>query len=97
MNAYLEAIALGIIEGITEFLPISSTGHLLIAQHGLERRSELFNIAVQAGAILAIPLVYRERLWALATGLRERANRDYAYKIARTKHQSVLGDLPLRQ
>jgi undecaprenyl-diphosphatase len=82
MHPYLEAILLGIIEGITEFLPISSTGHLLIAQHWLERRSELFNIAVQAGAILAISLVYRERLWALATGLRERANRDYAYKIA---------------
>ncbi len=68
MHPYLEAILLGVIEGVTEFLPISSTGHLLIAQQWLERRSELFNIAIQAGAILAIVLVYRPRLLALARG-----------------------------
>src|SRR3546814_4197025 len=50
----LAALLLGIIEGITEFLPISSTGHLLIAQHWLGHRSDLFNISIQAGAILAI-------------------------------------------
>ena len=66
MHPYLEAILLGLIEGVTEFLPISSTGHLLIAQQWLERRSELFNIAIQAGAILAIVLVYRARLIELA-------------------------------
>ena len=66
MHPYLEAILLGVIEGVTEFLPISSTGHLLIAQQWLERRSELFNIAIQAGAILAILLVYRPRLLSLA-------------------------------
>jgi undecaprenyl-diphosphatase len=81
MHPYLEAILLGVIEGVTEFLPISSTGHLLIAQHWLERRSELFNIAIQAGAILAITLIYRERLWTLLHGtlaagtLREDAGR----------------------
>ena len=68
MHPYLEAILLGVIEGVTEFLPISSTGHLLIAQQWLERRSELFNIAIQAGAILAIVLVYRARLIGLARG-----------------------------
>ena len=68
MHPYLEAILLGVIEGVTEFLPISSTGHLLIAQQWLERRSELFNIAIQAGAILAIVLVYRTRLIGLARG-----------------------------
>lgn len=65
MHPYLEAILLGLIEGVTEFLPISSTGHLLIAQQWLARRSELFNIAIQAGAILAIMLVYRARLTGL--------------------------------
>ena len=59
------ALLLGIIEGITEFLPISSTGHLLIAQHWLGQRSDLFNIAIQAGAILAVVLIYRRRLWGL--------------------------------
>jgi len=62
----LAALLLGIIEGITEFLPISSTGHLLIAEHWLGHRSDLFNIAIQAGAILAVVLIYRRRLWELA-------------------------------
>jgi len=61
----LAALLLGIIEGITEFLPISSTGHLLIAEHWLGHRSDLFNIAIQAGAILAVVLIYRRRLWEL--------------------------------
>jgi len=75
-------ILLGIIEGVTEFLPISSTGHLLIAEHWLGHRSDVFNIVIQAGAILAVVLIYRERLWQLATGLRDARNRDYAMKLA---------------
>jgi undecaprenyl-diphosphatase len=82
VNDLLSALLLGILEGLTEFLPISSTGHLLIAQHWLGARSELFNIAIQLGAIFAISLVYRQRLWALTTGLRDPASRDYALKIA---------------
>ncbi len=81
MNEILEAILLGIIEGLTEFLPISSTGHLLIAEHWLGHRSELFNIAIQAGAILAVTMVYRARIWQLATGLSDAATRDYALKL----------------
>ena len=91
MTDLLAALLLGIIEGITEFLPISSTGHLLIAEHWLGHRSDLFNIAIQAGAILAVVLIYRERLVQLALAfLRpERAPetvhgqppRDYAWKL----------------
>lgn len=81
MNNLLEAILLGFIEGLTEFLPISSTGHLLIAENWLGRRSDLFNITIQAGAILAVTLVYRARLWHLATHLRERESRDYVIKL----------------
>ncbi len=62
---WLQVILLGIIEGITEFLPISSTGHLLIAQHWLGRRSDLFTVAIQAGAILAVVVIYWRRLWNL--------------------------------
>ena len=69
MTEFLAAVLLGIIEGITEFLPISSTGHLLIAERWLGHRSDLFNIAIQAGAILAIVLIYRQRLWTLVRGL----------------------------
>lgn len=78
----LIAALLGLIEGITEFLPISSTGHLLIAEHWLGHRSDLFNIVIQAGAILAVTLIYRQRVWALATGLRDADTRDYALKLA---------------
>ena len=82
MSNLLAAILLGIIEGITEFLPISSTGHLLVAEHWLGARSDTFNVVIQAGAILAVVLIYRERLWQLATSLRDAAARDYAFKLA---------------
>lgn len=81
MNDLLAALLLGLIEGLTEFLPISSTGHLLIAQHWLGPRSELFTITIQCGAILAVTLVYRARIWQLATGLRVDRHRDYAFKL----------------
>jgi len=81
-NNILQVILLGIIEGITEFLPISSTGHLLIAEHWLGARSELFNIAIQAGAILAIVLVYRQRLTdILLTNFGVASNREYLLKL----------------
>lgn len=82
MNDWLAAVLLGIIEGLTEFLPISSTGHLLIAEEWLGRRSDLFNIAIQAGAILAVCLVYRVSLVTLATGWREKENFDYIAKVS---------------
>ena len=96
MNDLLASLLLGILEGLTEFLPISSTGHLLIAQHWLGARSDLFNIAIQSGAILAITLVYRQRLWKLATGLREREHFDYAAKIAVAFLVTALVGLPVR-
>jgi undecaprenyl-diphosphatase len=96
MPDHLAALILGIIEGLTEFLPISSTGHLLIAQHWLGARSDLFNIVIQAGAILAVTLVFRQRLWALATGLRERGNRDYAGKLALAFAVTAAVGLPVR-
>ncbi len=80
MSDILNTVYLGIIEGITEFLPVSSTGHLLIAEHWLGERSELFNVAIQAGAILAIVLIYWRRLLGLVVGLDRPENRDYAAK-----------------
>ena len=82
MTDLAATILLGIIEGITEFLPISSTGHLLIAEHWLGARSDVFNVVIQAGAILAVALIYRERLWQLVTGFGKPENRDYALKLA---------------
>ncbi len=81
MHDLLNVIALGIIEGITEFLPISSTGHLLIAERWLGARTDLFNIGIQAGAILAVTLIYWRRIWQLLTGWRQPDNRDYLLKL----------------
>ena len=75
MTSLLQVLLLGIIEGITEFLPISSTGHLLIAEHWLGRRSDLFNVAIQAGAILAVVVIYWRRLWDLALHFSRPENR----------------------
>jgi len=69
---FASAILLGIIEGLTEFLPISSTGHLILADRllGLEGpESKLFDIVIQLGAILAVCWVYRDRLFRAIEGL----------------------------
>jgi undecaprenyl-diphosphatase len=58
----LKAAALGVVEGLTEFLPVSSTGHLIVASHVLDYGSPEFDIAIQLGAILALTWAYRERL-----------------------------------
>ena len=82
MENFLQVILLGIIEGITEFLPISSTGHLLIAEKlGLGARSDVFNIVIQAGAILAVTVIYWQRIWQLLINIHQPDNRDYALKL----------------
>src|SRR5262245_17382934 len=81
MNDTLENVLLGFIEGITEFLPISSTGHLLIAQHWLGARSELFTVVIQVGAILGVVVIYWRRLLDLALRFGRPENRDYLFKL----------------
>ena len=97
MTDLLAALLLGILEGLTEFLPISSTGHLLIAQHWLGQRSDFFNIGIQAGAILATTLVFRRRIWELTTGCwRDAEARDYSMKLAAAFLVTALVGLPVR-
>ncbi|MFC0217863.1 undecaprenyl-diphosphatase [Pseudochelatococcus lubricantis] len=68
----LEAVALGVVEGLTEFIPVSSTGHLLLLGHfiGFESNGKTFEVLVQLGSILAIMLVYFHRLFAMARDIR---------------------------
>ena len=93
MQEAFEAVVLGIIEGITEFLPISSTGHLLIAQHWLGARSDLFNIAIQVGAILGVVVVYWQRLLDLMLRFRLPDNRDYLIKLVAAFLITAVGGL----
>ena len=68
----VKAALMGIVEGLTEFLPISSTGHLILAGSLLGfsgQKSKVFEIAIQTGAIFAVMIVYRERLRATLAGL----------------------------
>ena len=97
MTDLLAALLLGIIEGITEFLPISSTGHLLIAERWLGHRSDLFNISIQAGAILAVVAIYRQRLWELMVGFRQRENYDYAIKLGVAFGVTAVGGLLVKK
>lgn len=96
MPDLIRALLLGLLEGLTEFLPVSSTGHLLIAERWLGERPDFFNIVIQAGAILAVALVFRQRLWSLATGLGQRENRDYALKLGVAFLVTALAGLPVR-
>ena len=68
----LTVILLGIVEGVTEFLPVSSTGHLILATTLLGYDAgdrAVFNIAIQLGAILAIVVLYWRPFWAVGDGL----------------------------
>ena len=69
-----QAVLLGLVEGLTEFLPVSSTGHLLVTEALLGvpegEAANAFAVVIQAGAILAVTALYPHRLWAMAQGLR---------------------------
>ena len=81
----LVAAILGLVEGLTEFLPVSSTGHLIVAGsllHFTGERAKLFEIVIQAGAIVAVCWEYRARLFAVARGLpRERAAQRFVLNL----------------
>ena len=74
MIAIIHAVILGIVEGLTEFLPISSTGHLIVAEHaiGFKDSAELFTVVIQIGAIAAVVWHYRLDIISKITGLFKR-------------------------
>ena len=92
MNDYLTAIFLGIVEGLTEFIPVSSTGHLILATElsGADPSEwAMFNVVIQLGAILAVVYQYWGTFWSAGMGVlrREREGLMFARNI-------LLGFLP---
>ena len=81
MPDWIAIVLLGIVEGITEFLPVSSTGHLLVAEHWLPHQTDLFNVVIQSGAVLAVLPLFRDRLNQFVYHWRERTTQAYAAKL----------------
>jgi undecaprenyl-diphosphatase len=82
LTELLTVILLGIVEGITAFLPVSSTGHLILATRLLgydAGRWEVFNVVIQLGAILAIVVLYWRTFWAVGMGLIRREPKSWLF------------------
>jgi undecaprenyl-diphosphatase len=81
----LDALALGVVEGLTEFLPVSSTGHLIIVSDLLganDEKGKVFDIVIQLGAILSVCWEYRERFLKAFSGIRtERVQQRFAANL----------------
>lgn len=72
MDQYFAALLMGVIEGLTEFLPISSTGHLILLGYAIGFQGppgKVFEVSIQLGAILAVVVLYRRRLLEVVTGM----------------------------
>jgi undecaprenyl-diphosphatase len=84
MDTTIIAILLGILEGLTEFIPVSSTGHLLLVGHflGFESAGNTFEVVIQIGAVMALIVLYFQRLWgAVATAPHDPASRRFIMSI----------------
>ena len=71
MITNLQAILLGLLQGLTEFLPVSSSGHLVLGQRlmGFQEPEILFDVAVHVGTLVAVVFYFRADLWSMARGL----------------------------
>ena len=84
MEKWLEIVVLAAVEGLTEFLPVSSTGHLIVAAHWLGRSAEsdkLFEVVIQLGAVSAVACEYRRRLQTMLSDWRGEASRKMATNL----------------
>jgi len=97
MPSWLSALISGLIEGLTEFIPVSSTGHLLIADRWMGQRPEWFTIFIQVGAALALLPIFWKKLMGLLTTWREPTSRDYLAKLAAAFFITGVGGVALEQ
>jgi undecaprenyl-diphosphatase len=81
MPDWIAVILLGIIEGITEFIPVSSTGHLLLAERWLPHQTDLFNVVIQCGAVLAVIPLFHQRFRQFIFQWREKPTQTYLLKV----------------
>jgi len=93
MNDIIKAIILGIVEGITEFLPVSSTGHLILVNQFItfdEQFTKMFDIVIQLGAILSVVVYFRKRLFTFV-----KENGSYLQsQTAELWKKAIIGVLP---
>src|ERR1700722_2199382 len=100
MHDIVMSLILGVVEGITEFLPISSTAHLLVTERllGLGDEWEAFTVVIQLGAILAVVAIYFQVFWKALTGLPSSADaRRFALGILLALLPSVVAGLALKK
>src|SRR4051794_34275496 len=98
MPEWFDVFILALIEGVTEFLPISSTGHMLLAQHWLaHQQSELFLAVIQSGAVLAVLLVFTERVKQMLLGWRDKETQQYIAKLGAAFILTAIGGLILKK
>ena len=92
------AVVWGIVEGITEWLPVSSTGHMILVEKFLnfqnEDFSEMFLVVVQLGAILAVVLLFWERIWPFRFRKREKSETVINWKIMQMWFKIIVACLP---
>lgn len=97
MPEWFAVIFLGIIEGITEFLPVSSTGHLLLAEHWLPRQTDLFNTVIQCGAVVAVMVIFTKRLKQMLFEWRDPETQQFIAKLAVAFIITAVGGLILKK
>ena len=97
MPDWIAVVILGIIEGITEFIPVSSIGHLLIAEHWLPRQSDLFNVVIQCGAVIAVLPLFPQRLYKFVFEWRDKETQSYALKLFAAFFITGVGGLVLEK
>lgn len=81
MVEFLQIIAMGVLQGVTEFLPVSSSGHLALAGHffGLESKGASLEIFLHSGTLLSVLIFYRRKLWVLLRGVFRREQNSWLY------------------